>query len=752
MRVPEGKVEEEYEKELDIDELAKDREEDQKGDQATAQYYQCGTCRKRFNSAKALAGHMRVHVQSTKLDHVQNPPRGNKRIMPKKKINDQHHQYKLTTSKKKNNILKKSSAMEVTAAASATKSNLDHLIRNGKFTTCSLCHKTFPSFKSLYGHMRCHPGRGWRGMKPPPPPAPAPFCDNSIIPSAPTGIDQSVKKGSRPVSDDHDLIIMLQSTAADPNSFPAVTARAPRSCCNINVDRSSASAISAPSQEKTEADYQIDEADATCGLLMLASGARVHRSHHLIMSTHGSPNLQEDHLRHCNIYSFEVRDGDGEYHIGNEDGRDEIGDQYIGNEERFCDYLVTSKNKKKKKKKKKAMDDHQKQKPMVDIIHGKECNLVSSWRQVVEGINNCSWGAEKTSCSFRENSGGVLEKSAAAARGRGDLQTSKKRKLQANEELEVEYYDSTTTVADHADQDPKTKKKKKKKRRVMEQQLRDQQLVLDHDSQSHDHHVLQMDQAGILGDEYQYRHQKNIASSSSTDHQNNAIISTDHDLEEKEKEKEKEKKQQHRCCRDICNIKLGELGHKSSHSCKPNKNCVIPAAACSTSCFLQLQVVEGINDHGVAAFAAEEEESDQHDGIVDAAAAACRLPPITAAEKELHRCRICNKSFPSGQALGGHMRRHQRGRPTSHARDRSSLSSAADTTTVSGGDIGAAGTNIAAAANVATASSGEIGSCSNQQTGGGDGTAAGSTRIGRFDLNELPAAAVEEEEVVHNSS
>ncbi|MQL79852.1 hypothetical protein Taro_012284 [Colocasia esculenta] len=39
---------------------------------------------------------------------------------------------------------------------------------NDPITTCSLCGKSFPSRKSLYGHMRCHPEREWRGIKPPP--------------------------------------------------------------------------------------------------------------------------------------------------------------------------------------------------------------------------------------------------------------------------------------------------------------------------------------------------------------------------------------------------------------------------------------------------------------------------------------------------------------------------------------------------------------------------------------------------------
>ncbi|MCD9644192.1 hypothetical protein HAX54_032340 [Datura stramonium] len=106
----------------------------------------CDVCNKGFSSGKALGGHMRIHVQAAKK-HLISGKKG-KKLKP------------VVTRYYKKRILKREEEEE--EEVDLGNYNNDRLL-----PTCSICGKNFPSMKSLFGHMRCHPERAWRGIQPP---------------------------------------------------------------------------------------------------------------------------------------------------------------------------------------------------------------------------------------------------------------------------------------------------------------------------------------------------------------------------------------------------------------------------------------------------------------------------------------------------------------------------------------------------------------------------------------------------------
>ncbi|XP_075671923.1 uncharacterized protein LOC142641387 [Castanea sativa] len=94
----------------------------------------CNICNRGFGSGKALGGHMRMHVQAR-----------NKELL-----------------EKLNNATTANTAHDIIAKTHESFS----IMEEGE-PTCYVCKKTFLSMKSLFGHMRSHPERDWRGIQPP---------------------------------------------------------------------------------------------------------------------------------------------------------------------------------------------------------------------------------------------------------------------------------------------------------------------------------------------------------------------------------------------------------------------------------------------------------------------------------------------------------------------------------------------------------------------------------------------------------
>ncbi|GMY30728.1 zinc finger protein azf2 [Fagus crenata] len=144
----------------------------------------CTICNKVFGSGKALGGHMRMHVQARNKELLQN--------------NIDQKPIKLnapTTTPHLSNI--------------PTKPLESFSIIEGE-PTCYVCGKNFLSKKSLFGHMRSHPGRPWRGVLPP-------------------TTDQKINNNcssSSTLSDDEKLHALLAATATTTSEADATTSKA----------------------------------------------------------------------------------------------------------------------------------------------------------------------------------------------------------------------------------------------------------------------------------------------------------------------------------------------------------------------------------------------------------------------------------------------------------------------------------------------------------------------------------------------
>lgn len=104
----------------------------------------CAECNKRFSSGKALGGHMSsAHVQANR-----------------------DYSYK----RKQLRLAGKGSDDDGgTEEEEEEEGRREYYRGEDGEIRCPHCSKNFPSRKSLFGHMRCHPDRYWRGMEPPSP-------------------------------------------------------------------------------------------------------------------------------------------------------------------------------------------------------------------------------------------------------------------------------------------------------------------------------------------------------------------------------------------------------------------------------------------------------------------------------------------------------------------------------------------------------------------------------------------------------
>lgn len=101
----------------------------------------CCECGKEFSSGKALGGHMSsAHVQANQ--RLEESLKKKKSLIKRSRIDDY-------VDDDEEVVLEEEEEM------------------GDVVVSCEICHKNFSSKKSLFGHMRCHPDREWRGMKPP---------------------------------------------------------------------------------------------------------------------------------------------------------------------------------------------------------------------------------------------------------------------------------------------------------------------------------------------------------------------------------------------------------------------------------------------------------------------------------------------------------------------------------------------------------------------------------------------------------
>ncbi|GAB4849836.1 hypothetical protein Ancab_004634 [Ancistrocladus abbreviatus] len=546
----------------------------------------CSICNKRFSSGKALGGHMRVHVQLRRFGDLKEIPTRKRNKFPwkvkKSLVAAGEH------SKRKRRYY----------AGNSNNNNYnfrDLIMQNGK-PTCSLCNKSFPSQKSLFGHMRCHPDRGWRGMLPPSHLAAKNSSSSTVSDATPRAIqmeDHFDSAATTPANSAAAAVTALPQTAIDlPQLIPG---------WSITAKRGRKSLISS-SLASEEENNQIQD-NAVVGLMLLAnSGERNFNS----LSSHSSHKIKKK-------VKLEV---DCEARSNCRWEEEEIGDKG-----RLCDFYISLKKKK------------MKQRQLEPTATG-------------ENWSNCP-PSRKLRIEERAFSAAAAAVTLALGLTRPEEMVNSESSKFVMEEEDVGF---RVEVDGEKNDNEMMNGKKRRKRRMMK--LRDLELQLEE-------------------------------------------VEVEEEVLGRERKGEEEK---YRCatCNKCFPTHQALGGHRSSHYKFKNYYFMEdPAAAPATA--------------PAFAAASTQEVHVEEETVAASAFAAAGLTSSSAAAA-IHLCRICNKSFPSGQALGGHKRCHWTGE----------------------------GSSVAESSPVA----GDAGSSSRPV----------ERRILSFDLNELPAAEEAEEDAAENKS